>query len=80
MKSDYDNNFSIIYTGDETIIGERGINISGGQRQRISLARAIYSKAGECDKWSLLCVRKGREIELKGIELKGIELRGIELK
>ena len=34
--------------GDETIIGERGINISGGQRQRISLARAMYSKAGKC--------------------------------
>uniref|UniRef100_G1M748 Canalicular multispecific organic anion transporter 1 n=1 Tax=Ailuropoda melanoleuca TaxID=9646 RepID=G1M748_AILME len=31
--------------GDQTEIGERGVNISGGQKHRVSLARAVYSGA-----------------------------------
>eukprot|EP00092_Neocalanus_flemingeri_P021837 GFUD01023689.1.p1 GENE.GFUD01023689.1~~GFUD01023689.1.p1 ORF type:complete len:1151 (+),score=238.50 GFUD01023689.1:511-3453(+) len=31
--------------GDQTMIGENGVNLSGGQKQRISLARAVYSDA-----------------------------------
>ncbi|KAI4307898.1 hypothetical protein L6164_031025 [Bauhinia variegata] len=31
--------------GDQTIIGERGINLSGGQKQRVQIARALYQDA-----------------------------------
>ena len=41
LQSDLD----ILPAGDQTEIGEKGINLSGGQKQRVSLARSVYQKA-----------------------------------
>ena len=51
--------------GDETELGEKGINLSGGQKQRVSLARAVYNDAGIYlldDPLSAVDVRVGKHL------------------
>lgn len=33
----------MLSAGDQTEIGEQGVNLSGGQKARVSLARAVYA-------------------------------------
>lgn len=39
-----DSDIALLPAGDDTEIGERGVNLSGGQKARLSLARCLYAR------------------------------------
>ncbi|XP_043569366.1 ATP-binding cassette sub-family C member 9-like isoform X4 [Chiloscyllium plagiosum] len=56
--------------GDQTEIGERGINLSGGQKQRISVARALYQNTSTVfldDPFSALDIHLSDHLMQEGI-------------
>ncbi|XP_063171075.1 multidrug resistance-associated protein 1-like [Candoia aspera] len=65
----------IFPSGDQTEIGEKGVNLSGGQKQRVSLARAVYADTDVYlldDPLSAVDAHVGKHIFDKVIGPKGI--------
>jgi ABC-type bacteriocin/lantibiotic exporter with double-glycine peptidase domain len=38
-----ESDLKVLKAGDQTEIGEKGVNLSGGQKARLGLARAVYA-------------------------------------
>eukprot|EP00892_Ulva_mutabilis_P008206 jgi/Ulvmu1/5758/UM025_0012.1 len=57
--------FEQLAAGDQTELGEGGVNVSGGQKQRIAVARAVYANADVYlfdDPLSALDAKVGRQV------------------
>ena len=68
--------FSQFLNGDETIVGDRGVQCSGGQRARIGLARALYRDADVLvadDPLSAVDAKVGRRLFNKALLSLGVE-------
>ena len=56
--------------GDQTVLGDKGVNLSGGQKTRLSIARAMYSDSDIYlfdDPISALDIHVGRRVMEEGI-------------
>lgn len=61
----------ILKDGDETVIGDKGINLSGGQKVRVGLARALYNATDLYlfdDPLSALDVNVGNHVFMKALK------------
>ena len=68
--------FSQLRDGDETVVGDRGVQCSGGQRARIGLARAIYRDADVLvadDPLSAVDAKVGRQLFQEAIFGLGVD-------
>ena len=71
-----ESDFDIFLQGDQTIVGDRGVQCSGGQKARLALARAIYCDAQVIildDPLSAVDTKVARSIYYSAIQELGVQ-------